>query len=96
MPWRSRLFSRITHHASRITFHAPRIKRIAQQQVEVVDGQGQLPIGIRGFFVQVPLLEPLARAPEAGAEGELLIGISKCVEEMADFVGPLASGADDA
>ena len=72
------------------------IKRIAQQQVKVVDSQGQLPIRIGRFFIQLLFLEPLARAPEAGAEGELFVGIPQCAEQAADFVGPLTSGADDA
>jgi len=88
--------SRITYHASRFTFHVPRIKRVTEQQVEVVHSQGQLAIGIRGFLVQVALLETLARAPEAGAEGELFVGIPQCVEETADLLGSLASGVDNA
>ena len=41
-------------------------------------------------------LQSLARAPEAGAEGELFIRVPKRAEQAADFVGPLARGADDA
>ena len=61
-----------------------------------MDSQGQLSIGLRGSFLEVALAEPLARAPEAGAKGELLVRITQSVKETANFVGPLAGGADDA
>ena len=61
-----------------------------------MDSEGKLGLRIRRFFVPTPLLQSLADAPEAGAEGELLIGISKGVEQAADLVGALTSGADDA
>jgi len=87
---------RFTHYASRITFHLSRIKRVAQQQVEVVDSQGELGIRISRFFIQIALLQALSGAAEAGAEGELLIRILQLAEQAADFLGPLARGADDA
>ena len=75
---------------------AARIKRIPQKQIEVMEGQGQVPIRIRRFFVQLMLLEPPARAPEAGTQGELFIGIPQRAEQAEDFIGPRTSGANDA
>ena len=61
-----------------------------------MDGKRELGIRVRRFFVPSALFQPFAGAAEAGAEREVLIGITEGAEQAANFVGALASSADNA
>ncbi len=60
-----------------------------------MDSERELGIRVRRCFVQLALLQALAGAAETRAEREMLIRVPEGTEEAADFIGPLARGADD-
>ena len=61
-----------------------------------MEGKGQLCINVSVFLTRSVHSEPLSCAPEPGAEGQLLIGISQCMEQAADLVGARACVLDHA
>ncbi len=74
---------------------SPRVKRLAQEQVEVVDSQSELPIHLGGFIIQVSALQAPGRSPEAGAQGRLFVIVAQLPQQAPNLVGPLVSGVDD-
>jgi hypothetical protein len=73
-----------------------RIKGVGEQQVEVVDSQGQLGIGLGGWALKLTVLEASCGAPETGAEGKPRSSVAQRAEEAVDFVGAVTRSVDNA
>ena len=63
-----------------------RIKRVSQQQVQVVKSQRELPVGVGGFRVRFRCLEPLPGFPEADAQRRRFMLVAQGAEQVSDLV----------
>ena len=72
------------------------IKRSAQEEIQLVDGEGELAEQLGGFLVRAARVQPTFHLPEAEAERGGLLAVAEFTQEPADFVGALAGGADRA
>ena len=58
--------------------------------------QCKLAEGIGGRFVQLGLCQALGCSPETNGQGHFLISVAQRAQQAQDFIGTVASGADDA
>lgn len=58
-----------------------RIKCIAQEEIEVVHGDGEFPVCVGGFPVEADRLEARAGLVEAGGQGQGRVGVAQNLEQ---------------
>ena len=72
------------------------IESFAEEDVEVVDGEGEVAEFLGGFVIKRTAFEFPFHAAEAFAEGEGFFGVAKVFKEAFYFFDALEGGADDA
>src|SRR5882672_7980938 len=72
----------------------PRIKRLAQDEVQILDGQRQPAKGVRGRFVQTGLLEAPGDASKPGGERGRLVVLAEVAQPASHLLRPLPRGSN--